>query len=177
MYAPEEDGLLAKHGRMKAVVVREPGRIVYRDVPRPILRGEDALVAVRAAGICGSELPKAFEGHSCSYPIILGHEFAGEISGVGAMVDPSLVGRHVAAIPLLPCGTCDACQKGQYFWCDTYSFVGARQDGGFAQLVALPARNLLQVPEDMPWEHAALLEPTWWDSTWQTGPPRRPATR
>jgi len=145
---------------MKAAVILRPGTIVYQDVPRPSPGAGEALIAVKSAGICGSELPKALEDHSYFYPIILGHEFAGEVVEVGALVDPDLVGKHVTAIPLLPCGKCDACQKGQYFWCDTYGFVGAKQNGGFAEFVALPSENLFPIPQDMSWDHAALLEPT-----------------
>ena len=149
----------ANQATMKASVVLRAGSIAYQEVPHPIPVEGEALVAVKAAGICGSELPKALEDHSYFYPIILGHEFSGQVIEVGSSGDASLLGQHVAAIPLLPCGNCDTCKKGHYFWCDTYGFVGAKQHGGLADFVALPCENLFPIPQGISWEHAALLEP------------------
>jgi L-iditol 2-dehydrogenase len=94
------------------------------------------------------------------YPLILGHECAGIISAVGKGVDVHLVGKHAAIIPLVPCFECEQCQRGYYSACHSYSFIGSRQSGGFADYVEIPQRNALIVPDDMPFEAAALIEPS-----------------
>ncbi len=143
---------------MKAAILEDRGVISYRDVPQPEPGPGQLLLRVRAASICGSDLHRYTRGHR-AYPMILGHEVAGEIAAVGAGVDSALLGRHAALIPLVPCHACGPCLAGHYSACTSYSFIGSRQDGGFAEYVALPARNALLVPADVPFEAAALIEP------------------
>jgi L-iditol 2-dehydrogenase len=92
--------------------------------------------------------------------MILGHEAAGVIAAVGAGVDLALVGRRAALVPLVPCHACGQCLAGRFSACGSYSFVGSRRAGAFAQLVAVPAANVLLVPDDLPFETAALIEPS-----------------
>ena len=92
--------------------------------------------------------------------MILGHEAAGIVSAAGPGVDRSLLGRRAALVPLVPCHACAECRAGRFSACATYSFIGSRRDGAFAQLVALPASNLLLLPEELPFEAAALIEPS-----------------
>jgi L-iditol 2-dehydrogenase len=90
----------------------------------------------------------------------LGHECAGIIDSVGEGVSTDLIGKHAAIIPLVPCFECEECERGYYSTCHRYSFIGSRQSGGFAEYVELPERNALIVPDDLPFEHVALIEPS-----------------
>jgi L-iditol 2-dehydrogenase len=99
------------------------------------------------------------KGHRM-YPLILGHECAGVITSVGAGVSQALIGKHAAIIPLVPCFECEQCQRGYYSACHSYSFIGSRQHGGFAEYVDLPERNALLLPDELPFDAAALIEPS-----------------
>jgi L-iditol 2-dehydrogenase len=94
------------------------------------------------------------------YPLILGHENSGIIDRVGDGVSGNYVGRHAAIIPLVPCFECEECKRGYYSACHNYSFIGSRQSGGFAEYVDLPERNVFILPDELPFEHAALIEPS-----------------
>jgi L-iditol 2-dehydrogenase len=83
------------------------------------------------------------------YPIILGHEFAGITED----------GRRVGAFPLIPCQKCESCKQKHYETCKNYSYIGSRQDGAFAEYVAVPEWNLVELPDNVTFEQAALLEP------------------
>lgn len=143
---------------MKAAILDGQGVIGYREVPEPEPGADEVLLRVRAASICGSDLHRYTRGHR-TYPMVLGHEVAGEIVAAGAEVDRALLGRRAALIPLVPCHSCGPCSEGHYSACASYSFIGSRRDGGFAEYVALPARNALLVPDAVGFEAAALIEP------------------
>ena len=77
----------------------------------------------------------------------------------GADVDEGLRGRRVGVFPLIPCGVCGPCRKKQYEMCRNYSYTGSRRNGAFAEYVAVPAKNLIALPEEVSFEEAAMLEP------------------
>jgi len=145
---------------MKAVVIHAPGDIRYQEVPLSSLNSNEVRVAVRAAGICSTDLGRALGGKAYFYPIILGHELAGEVTEVGSEVQGIEVGDHCAVAPLLPCFQCKWCERGQYSLCDNYNFLGSRTAGGFAEYVTVPSRNLVPLPSFLSFEVGALLEPT-----------------
>lgn len=144
---------------MHAVVLEDKGKMAYRELPTPEPRAGHVLLQVRAASICGSDLHRFTRGHNMT-PLVLGHEAAGEIVAVGPGAAAELVGRHAAVIPLVPCFECAQCQAERYSACKRYSFIGSRQNGGFAEYVELPERNALLLPDDLPFEAAALVEPS-----------------
>ncbi len=144
---------------MKAVILENKGSMVYQDLPQPTPRAGHILLHVKAASICGSDISRFAKGHRM-YPLVLGHEAAGIINAVGEGVSADLIGKHAAIIPLVPCFHCEECQRGYYSACHTYSFIGSRQAGGFADYVEIPERNALIVPDDLPFEAAALIEPS-----------------
>jgi L-iditol 2-dehydrogenase len=144
---------------MKAIVLESPNTVVYKDVPTPRPAAGEALVAVQVASICGSDILRIFHGHAKKIPLILGHEVSGIVAEVGPGVDLGMVGQRVALAPLIPCMKCHACQRGVYSACTSYSFIGSRQDGGFAEYMIAPVQNLVPVPEGMDMETAAILEP------------------
>jgi L-iditol 2-dehydrogenase len=95
-----------------------------------------------------------------SFPLIPGHEFAGEVVQVGDNVSASFkVGDRVAVFPLIPCGKCAYCQIGEYAQCDNYDYLGSRRDGGFAEYAAAPADNLILIPDNVDFDCAAMTEP------------------
>ncbi len=144
---------------MKAVVLENKGVMSVQDVATPDVPPGHVRLKVAAASICGSDISRYAKGHRM-YNLILGHEVAGVIEAVGDGVDPALIGQHAAVIPLVPDFTCDECQRGYYSACHHYSFIGSRQNGGFADYVEMPATNALIIPDDMKFEEAALIEPS-----------------
>ncbi len=144
---------------MRAAVLEDRQVLNVREVPDPAPGPGDVLLEVRASAVCGSDIHRYLRGHR-TYPIILGHEAAGVIRSVADDVDPELVGRRAALIPLLACHVCEQCRAGRFSACVAYSFVGSRRDGAFAELVAVPARNVLPVPDSLAFEAAALIEPS-----------------
>ena len=144
---------------MKAAVLENKGVLTYKDVPTPQPGPGHVRLRVKAISICGSDIKRFVDGHRM-YPLILGHENSGVIDGVGSGVSESYIGKHAAIIPLVPCFDCEQCQRGYYSACHRYSFIGSRQSGGFAEFVDLPERNVFILPDDLSFEHAALIEPS-----------------
>lgn len=144
---------------MKAYVLNGIGQLEYMDVSKPVLQEGFVLVEVMATGICGSDIPRIFENGTYHFPTIPGHEFAGVVKEVFSEKDQEWLGKRVAVFPLMPCKTCVVCRKQNYEMCSHYDFIGSRRDGSFAEYVAVPAWNLIEVPKDIPFEAAAMLEP------------------
>lgn len=144
---------------MKAYVLKGIGQIEYMDVPMPELKHGWALVQVRAAGICGSDIPRIFKTGTYHFPTIPGHEFAGKVVDVCDEPDKGWIGKRVGVFPLIPCKECFVCGEGHYEMCRNYDYLGSRRDGGFAEYVAVPVWNLIELPEEMSVEEAAMLEP------------------
>jgi len=144
---------------MKALVLHCPGELIYEDVKIPEVGQKEVLIKVKAAGICGSDIPRIMDTGTYSFPCIPGHEFAGEISEKGKEVDSYNKGDRVVAAPLIPCGECHYCRTGNYSLCESYNFIGSRTDGAFAEYVKVPAENVLRLNGDTDFKHAAMIEP------------------
>ena len=145
---------------MKAAVLYAKGDLRYADIPTSEPAQGELLVRVRAAGICGSDIPRVLGDGAHFFPIVLGHEFCGEVAEVGAGVDGFAIGDRVAGAPLLPCFRCEACQRGDYALCGAYSFIGSRQNGAFAEYAALPARNAVKLAPSVSFHQGAMIEPS-----------------
>lgn len=144
---------------MKAYRLHGIGDLRLEEVPRPRPNPGEVLVRVKAAGICGSDIPRIYQTGTYHFPTIPGHEFAGVAEETGENVEPSWRGKRVGIFPLIPCYTCAPCSAGQYEMCRNYGYLGSRQDGGFAEYVAVPEKNLIALPESVSYEEAAMLEP------------------
>lgn len=144
---------------MKAYVLQDIGDIKLKDVAEPNPGEEEVIVRVRACGICGSDIPRLFENGTHRMPLIPGHEFSGEVTEIGKRADARLLHKRVGVFPLIPCRECAACRNRQYELCRNYSYLGSRRDGGFAEYVAVPASNLVKLPDAVSFEAAAMLEP------------------
>ena len=150
---------------MKALVLKAYKRLVYEDVPTPEPAADEVLVAVKACGICGSDV-HGMDGSTGRRrpPIIMGHEAAGVISGLGPGVTDWAVGDRVTFDSTIYCGRCGFCRRGEVNLCEHRRVLGVsceeyRQDGAFAEFVAVSQRILYRVPQGIPFEHAALVEP------------------
>lgn len=143
---------------MAACNLHAVGDLRYEKVPVPELKQDEVLLKVRAAGICGSDISRVFEKGTYHFPTIPGHEFAGVIEAVNSG-DENLIGKNAAVFPLIPCGTCEACQIGEYAQCHNYDYYGSRRDGAFAEYVAVKKWNLVFVPDSVSLEYAAMAEP------------------
>ncbi|MDH3667443.1 MAG: alcohol dehydrogenase catalytic domain-containing protein [Paracoccaceae bacterium] len=140
---------------MRALVYTGPRGLELRDVARPVAGEGQALVDVAACGICGSDM-HAYLGHDERRPppLVLGHEAA------GVALDGPLAGRRVTVNPLESCGDCDFCAEGRDNLCPDRRIISMPpREGAFAEQVVVPARNLVEVPDGVRLEHAALAEP------------------
>ena len=140
---------------MKALVYEGVETLRYRDVPDAVPQTGEHLIRIEAVGICGSDM-HAYLGHDARRPapLILGHEGAGTI--VGGDHDA----MRVTINPLVTCMTCPACLAGRENLCPERQIISMQpREGAFAQYVAMPMRNLVEVPENVPLDKAALAEP------------------
>ena len=145
---------------MKAVICRGDGIVEFKDVKDPEVTVGCVKVNVKASGICGSDIPRAMAKGAHSYPIILGHEFAGVVVEIGQGVTAVQIGDHVTVAPLIPCHACDDCKKGYFSLCKNYSFIGSRQQGANAEYVVVPEVNVVKIGKRIPFEVGALFEPS-----------------
>jgi len=139
---------------MKALFYTGTRQLELRDAPDPEAAADEALVHVRASGICGSDM-HAWHGHDPRRvpPMILGHELAGTVEG-GA-----LDGRRVAVNPLIGCGSCRDCTDGRPNLCAARDLLGLGRDGGYAERVRVPTANLMPIDDTLDDVHASLMEP------------------
>jgi len=145
---------------LKAGVLYANEDIRYEDYPKPKVEAGEVLVKVVATGICGSDVPRVLQNGAHYYPIVLGHEFSGDVVEVGEGVTSVKAGDRVAGAPLMPCMTCDDCKKGNYSQCKFYSFIGSRVQGSFAQYVKLPEQNAVKFSDTVSYEQGAFFEPS-----------------
>jgi L-iditol 2-dehydrogenase len=150
---------------VKALLLSAPRTLVIADVPSPHVDDTDVLVRVAACGICGSDV-HGYDGSSGRRipPIVMGHEAAGVIERVGRAVTAFEAGDRVTFDSTVSCGECGACRRGDVNLCDRRMVLGVscgeyRRDGAFAEYVSVPSRIVYPLPDAVPFEHAALVEP------------------
>lgn len=157
---------------MKAVIKKDYGplQIEYTDIPKPQAEEYDVVIKVKAAAICGSDLGLQYgtvEGKKVPYPIVIGHEFAGEICEIGPKVTRWKVGDRVVSDNTgYVCGVCHACSKGEYLFCADRKGMGNDMDGGFAEYVKIPGDVLMafpnclyKIPDNVSYEAASMMDP------------------
>jgi 2-desacetyl-2-hydroxyethyl bacteriochlorophyllide A dehydrogenase len=145
---------------MRAAVIDKPNEIHVGTVPDPEPAPGEVVVQVGACGICGSDLNIA-AGHfpPTPFPIVPGHEFAGQVVALGAGVDWLAVGERVAVDPSLYCGHCEWCRIGRGNLCDNWGAIGDTVDGACAEFVSVPAVNCHRLPDHLSYQQGALVEP------------------
>jgi 2-desacetyl-2-hydroxyethyl bacteriochlorophyllide A dehydrogenase len=145
---------------VRAAIWEAPGelRIGERDDPTP---GHGELVVkVGACGLCGTDLHIADGDFAPTpYPLVPGHEFAGEVVAVGPEVDGWSEGARVAVDPSLFCGHCEYCRVGRGNLCANWNAIGDTVDGAFAEYVKVPAANAYALPDELDFRTGALIEP------------------
>jgi 2-desacetyl-2-hydroxyethyl bacteriochlorophyllide A dehydrogenase len=144
---------------MRHVVLEQPSHVHVVDRPVAAPRPGEALVRLRLAGICGSDL-SAYRGTSplVSYPCVLGHELLVDV--VDAPSRPELAGQRAVIEPLVACGSCTPCRKGRQNCCVNLQVMGVHRAGGLAETSVVDANRLYIVPPDIPDDVAVLAEPT-----------------
>ena len=150
---------------MKALVLKEYNHLVYENVPKPQIGPNDVLIRVKACAICGSDM-HGIDGSTGRRvpPIIMGHEAAGVISQTGVNAGDWKEGDRVTFDSTVYCGTCYFCRRGLINLCDNRRVLGVsceeyRQNGAFAEYVAVPHHILYSLPEVLGFEQAAMVEP------------------
>lgn len=149
---------------MKALVLTAPNRFEIQERPVPDLAPDQVLIRVRACGICGSDV-HGMDGSTGRRipPVVMGHEAAGEIVRTGSAVTAWKPGDRVTFDSTVYCGVCAWCRRGQINLCAGRRVLGVscddyRQDGAFAEYLAVPERILYRLPNPLPFEQAALTE-------------------
>ncbi len=150
---------------MKALILRKYTYLVYEDVTEPTIGEKDVLVRVKACGICGSDV-HGMDGSSGRRlpPIIMGHEASGVVEKLGSRITDIKIGARVAIDSTLYCGECSYCFQGLHNLCDNRRVIGVScdeytQNGAFADYVAVPARGVYPLPDDLSFEKATMVEP------------------
>ena len=144
---------------MKALVLHGNEDLRYEEIATPEVKAGYVKVRVRAAGICGSDVPRVLHNGAHYYPIVLGHEFSGVVEEIGEGVTKVKVGDTVSGAPLVPCMKCADCQKGNYALCKHYDFIGSHSFGSFCDTVVMPEANAIPYDPSIPFEQAAMFEP------------------
>jgi len=149
---------------MKALVLKAYKQFVLEEVPRPAVAPDEVLIAVKACGICGSDV-HGMDGSTGRRrpPIIMGHEASGVIAEAGTNVKDWKTGDRVTFDSTVYCGACWFCRRGQVNLCDNRRVLGVscedyRRHGAFAEFVAVPQRILCRLPDGVSFERAALTE-------------------
>ncbi len=149
---------------MKAMLLTEYKNLTVTEFPTPEIAANDVLVQVRACGICGSDI-HGYDGSTGRRipPLVMGHEAAGVITEVGSAVTSFKVGDRVTFDSTVSCGQCFFCRRGDINLCDNRMVLGVscgeyRRHGAFAEYVSVPQHICYQLPEGLPFEHAAMIE-------------------
>ena len=145
---------------MKAAVLRAAGQpLVLEDVPTPVPRAGEVLVRVAGCGVCHTDLHYLDHGTPTfkTPPIILGHEVSGTVAARGAGVGHLADGDAVLLPAVLACGSCAYCRTGRENICENSRMLGNHIDGGYAEYIAVPARDVFRLPADVPLVEGAVI--------------------
>lgn len=149
---------------MRALVKTSPtAGFTLKDVPVPTIREDEVLIKVRRAGVCGTDVHihewDAWAQGRCKPPFTVGHEFAGDVEQVGALVTDVKVGDRVTAEGHIVCGHCHLCRTGNAHVCPNTKIIGVDRDGAFADYIAMPATNVWQLDANIPFEIGGIHDP------------------
>ncbi|MGQ9602084.1 MAG: zinc-binding dehydrogenase, partial [Candidatus Bipolaricaulia bacterium] len=143
---------------MKAVVFHEhgdPSVLRYEEVPEPVIGPEEVLIRVKATSVNFLDIWVRRGLPGIGLPHIPGADVAGIVERVGEGVEGVKIGQRAIANPNLSCGRCEYCLAGEDSLCIHYKILGEQADGGYAEFVKVPARNVIPLPEHVPFEEAA----------------------
>ncbi|UFU03953.1 alcohol dehydrogenase catalytic domain-containing protein [Ruania suaedae] len=147
---------------MKALVYRGPWTLAVETMADPEPGAQEVLIRVVATGICGSDIHGYTGENGRRHPgQVMGHETVGRIAGLGSGVSGMEIGALVTVNPVIACGDCPVCEAGSEQWCASRTVIGVDRDypSAFAELLRAPARNVIVLPETIPAQYGALVEP------------------
>lgn len=146
---------------MRSVAIKGVKELEVREIDEPVIDGEKVVIEVKKAGICGSDIHNWHGGAPVG--LVMGHEFSGVVIDPGLRADLE-VGDRVTALPISPCGKCEACLTGNHQYCaETWTYaVGLSLDnpGGFTGKIAIRPDMVIKIPDVVSFEEAAMVEPT-----------------
>jgi 2-desacetyl-2-hydroxyethyl bacteriochlorophyllide A dehydrogenase len=144
---------------VKAAVIEAPGKVTVTTVPDPTPGPREVVVDVAACGLCGTDLHILQGEFAPTLPVVPGHEFAGEVVGLGSEVTELAIGDRVAVDPSLYCNECRYCRAGRNNLCDRWRAIGVTVAGGAAEYAVAPVANCVRLPDHVDVQDAALIEP------------------
>jgi len=142
---------------MKAMLLGAPNKVGLEEVENPTADDGNSVVRITHSGVCGTDLKIFSGGIPANYPLIMGHEMIGEVTQAGDSASPK-VGSRVIVDPVLYCGECFHCNIGQTQLCPNGGLIGRDQDGGFAEYVAVPPKNVFAMPDKITNQEAPLIQ-------------------
>lgn len=145
---------------MKAAILKANRNIEIEDIQLPPLSDENVRVKIYSCGICGSDIPRVLSNGAHFYPLILGHEFFGEVVEVGKGVTSFKKGDFVVGIPLKPCFECEDCKDGNFALCKNYKFIGSSLNGAYCEMMDISKTNLFKIDSKIANPFCALFEPS-----------------
>lgn len=156
--------MAVKTNVMKAIVKAKPEKGLWmEDVPVPKIGVNEVLLKIKKSAICGTDLHiykwDDWAQKTIRTPLIIGHEYVGEIVELGSEVYQYNVGDRVTAEGHIACGHCRNCRRGRQHICDHTVGIGVQRDGGFAEYVAVPVSNIIKVDERIPDEIVSIMDP------------------
>jgi L-iditol 2-dehydrogenase len=149
---------MIKNSLMKAAVLVSNKKIKIKKIKIPKIKDDECLVQIKFSGICSSDIYRAFFNRSYFYPLIMGHEISGVIKKIGKKVKGFGINQNVGIFPLLPCNNCIECKNKKYARCKSYNYYGSRNNGGFAEYLAVKKWNLIKC-KDIDLYQLSTLEP------------------
>lgn len=144
---------------MKCVVIEKPGKVYLTEREMPPLANGFARIKVMAAAICATDLEVIDGNIPANYPLTPGHEWSGIVSEVADENSKHWIGKRVTGSNDVTCGVCEACRSGNWRYCKSFEEIGFKRHGAYAEYVDIPIWGLVELPDALPFTHAALAEP------------------
>jgi 2-desacetyl-2-hydroxyethyl bacteriochlorophyllide A dehydrogenase len=143
---------------MKAIVFESPKKVNIKEIPSPIIKDDEVLIAVKSAGVCGTDV-HIFDGDFIgTYPVIPGHEFSGDVIEIGKFIQNIKVGDRVAVDPGVFCRKCSFCHENKENFCENFKAYGVHFNGGFSQYTAIKEENVYHI-DGLSYTEGAMVEP------------------
>ena len=144
---------------MRCVVIEEPGKVTLKERELSGLAKGFARIKVMAAAVCATDLEVIDGNIPANYPLTPGHEWSGIVAEVEDPKDSHWIGKRVTGSNDVTCGTCEACRSGNWRYCKEFEEIGFKRNGAYAEYIDVPVYGLVELPETLPFTHAALAEP------------------
>ncbi len=144
---------------MKCVVIEKPHKVSLCEKELPPLENGFARIKVMAAAVCATDLEVIDGNIPANYPLTPGHEWAGIVYDVNEEKNKHWIGKRVTGSNDVTCGTCDACRSGNWRYCKDFEEIGFKRNGAYAEYFDVPVYGLVELPDSLPFTHAALAEP------------------